>query len=67
MILESNLVQAIFAQWDDLVGGHFTSNEGDATFPAAQLTALQQELAVVQKLLHKKKRCLNMILLVLMS
>lgn len=55
MILESNLVQAIFAQWDDLVGGHFTSNEGDASFPAAQLTALQQELAVVQKLLHKKK------------
>jgi len=55
MILESNLVQTIFAKWDDLVGGHFQSNEGDAIFPMAQLSSLQQELAVVQKLSHKKK------------
>ncbi len=55
MILESNLVQTIFAKWDDLVGGHFQSNEGDAIFPMAQMSSLQQELAVVQKLSHKKK------------
>lgn len=55
MILESNLVQTIFAKWDDLVGGHFQSNEGDAIFPMAQLSSLQKELAVVQKLSHKKK------------
>ncbi|MEK5333555.1 recombinase family protein [Lysinibacillus sp. FSL W8-0992] len=55
MILESNLVQTLLAKWDDLVGGHFQSNEGDATFPMAQLSALQQELSIVQKLSHKKK------------
>jgi len=55
MILESNLVQTVFAQWDDLVGGHFKSNEGEANFPKAQLSSLQHELASIQRLLLKKK------------
>ena len=54
MILEDNLVQTVFAQWDDLVGD-FSSSEGATEFPTEHLQSLKTALTFVQKLMRKKK------------
>ncbi len=54
MIFEDNLVQTVFAQWDDSVGD-FSSSEGVTEFPTEHLQSLKTTLTFVQKLMRKKK------------
>ena len=54
MILEDNLVKAVFLKFDELVGD-FASSEGQVDYPTDRLDELKKELAAVQKIIQKKK------------
>lgn len=54
MILEDNLVKAVFLKFDELVGG-FVSSEGQADYPTERFDELKKELATIQKIIQKKK------------
>lgn len=54
IILEDNLVKAVFAKFDELIG-QIASNEPQQLYPTNRLEILKSDLAAIDKLMQKKK------------